>query len=695
MPAATRAAAAASAWPPRRSSRLWPLLTRPLAGPSAWENGQWNVDVGLHLYTEPLSTALVAVALALLLAPRLDELRLALAGALLGFATVVKVSNGLFAAAAVVLVAFRLGPRRALPLAAAGAAFAPLVAAYWPKGYPEIPNVPGFSLDQAGRSWADSLLFDPRTLLVLLPLALLGLFALRPWASALLGASIATNAVFYTFYEHTHLHPRFLYASLPALFVLESAGAHRVWRSFRRVRIGTATALLALLVLGSGGGSARAVVDAPAPSAAGWEIRAAPFRLLFRDGTGKPTAEQIRERGRGPGSSLGYDLQDGSFAPAHQPPQQLAGARRAEVRRRHGRAGAHRDRDRAADEPGPAGRLDAPAGRRGRAGLRVVRGPRRGALPRSRTAGRLGRPARRALELKVSYGCNRTIVAPFYLSSAGYGVLFRTSAIGHLQFAGTHDGPECSLGIRGATPACPIAAKPDRIQACFKARALTYEVYAGSPEQVVSAYTAAVGRPRLPPTSQFALIKWRDEVAGGAELLDDADRLRRAGIPLGWVIVDNPWEENRCLGTLTFDPVRFPAPKVHVRRPARARGEGDAVGVAVRLAARRLPGPRLPRRDAAPGRRARVVDRSDQRPPPRRSGAAGSGPRWRSASTGSRATAATRSTTSRTRSRPALARSFTTSIRPRSRGSRSRSCGDAAPRSRRSTVRRPRTRSGT
>jgi hypothetical protein len=209
---------------------VWPLLTRPLAGPSAWENGQWNVDVGLHLYTEPLSTALVSVALALLLAPRLEELRLALAGALLGYATVVKVSNGFFAAAAVVLVALRLGPRRTVPLAAAGAAFAPLVAAYWPKGYPEIPNVPGFSVDYAGLSWADSLIFDPRTLLVLLPLALLGLLALRPWASALLGVSIATNALFYTFYEHTHLHPRFLYASLPALFVLEAAGGWLVIR---------------------------------------------------------------------------------------------------------------------------------------------------------------------------------------------------------------------------------------------------------------------------------------------------------------------------------------------------------------------------------------------------------------------------------------------------------------------------------
>ncbi len=209
---------------------VWPLLTRPLAGTSVWENGQWNVDVGLVLYTEPLSTALVAAAIALLLAPSLDPIRLAAAGALLGFATVVRPSNGFFAAAAVALLAWRLGPRRALPAAAAGLAFAPLLAVYWPKGYPKIENVPGFSLDQADRSWVDSLLFDPRTLLVLLPLAVLGLLAVPRWQAALLGAAIATNAVLYTFYEHTHLHPRFLYVALPALFVLQAAGAWLVIR---------------------------------------------------------------------------------------------------------------------------------------------------------------------------------------------------------------------------------------------------------------------------------------------------------------------------------------------------------------------------------------------------------------------------------------------------------------------------------
>jgi hypothetical protein len=216
---------------------VWPLLTRPLAGTSAWENGQWLVDVGLALYTEPLSTALVAAAIALLLARALDPVRLASAGALLGFATVVRPSNGFFAVAAVGLLALRVGLRRTVPAALAGLAFAPLVAVYWPKGYPKIENRPGFSLAQADRSWVDSLLFDPRTVLILLPLALLGLVAIARWNAALLGAVIAANVVLYTFYEHTHLHPRFLYVALPALFTLEAAGAWLVIRKVSEARL--------------------------------------------------------------------------------------------------------------------------------------------------------------------------------------------------------------------------------------------------------------------------------------------------------------------------------------------------------------------------------------------------------------------------------------------------------------------------
>lgn len=211
---------------------LWPLFVRPLAGARAWENSQWLVDVGLALYTEPVSTALVTCAVALLLSARVDPTRLAGAGFLLGLASAVKLSNGLVAAVAAVLVAWRLGPRRTVPLVAAGLPFALVVTVYYPKGYPEIANVPALSTAYAGRSWSESSIFDPLTLLILLPLALVGLLLLRTWAAALLGATVAATAGFYTFLENTYDHPRFLYVALPALFVLEAAGA---WLGIRKV----------------------------------------------------------------------------------------------------------------------------------------------------------------------------------------------------------------------------------------------------------------------------------------------------------------------------------------------------------------------------------------------------------------------------------------------------------------------------
>lgn len=207
----------------------WPLVSVAVAGPSAWDNGSWLVDTGLSLYTEPLSTALVTVALALLLRPGRGDLALAAAGIALSYAALVKLSNGVTAAAAIVLVAGFLGVRRTLPLAAGALVFVPVLAAYWPLGYQNesggrLPSDP-FGTGYLGRSWADSLLFSPRTLLILLPLALLGAVVLpRGYALALLLAFVLANAVFYSFYESTPQHPRFLYASLPPFFVLWAAG---------------------------------------------------------------------------------------------------------------------------------------------------------------------------------------------------------------------------------------------------------------------------------------------------------------------------------------------------------------------------------------------------------------------------------------------------------------------------------------
>lgn len=202
---------------------LWPLLVGLVAGERSWGNGTWTVDAGLALYTEPLSTALATTAVALLLSPRLDEVRVALAGIALSLATAVKLSNALLAAAAgLILLALRRP--LAIPFAAGALTFAPLVAVYWPKGYEAQRREP-FSLEYAGRSWADSLLFSPRTLAVLVPLALVGAIALRAWwPRLLLGAWIVPTAALYTFYRVTWEHPRFLFSALPAVFVLWVTG---------------------------------------------------------------------------------------------------------------------------------------------------------------------------------------------------------------------------------------------------------------------------------------------------------------------------------------------------------------------------------------------------------------------------------------------------------------------------------------
>jgi hypothetical protein len=209
----------------------WPLLVGVIAGHRAWMNGQWEVDVGLHNYSEPLSTLLVTAGAALLLSPRLTQLRLALAGCALSAATLVKLSNALLAAAALVIVSLRSRRRETLPYLAGALSLAPLVLVYWPRSYPKLfdnrrswPRDP-FDVAHVVTSWTHSWIFTPHTLAIVVPLAAIGVAGLlRPWQLGLVLAFLLLNPIFYSFYANTAQHPRFLYASLPELFVLWAAG---------------------------------------------------------------------------------------------------------------------------------------------------------------------------------------------------------------------------------------------------------------------------------------------------------------------------------------------------------------------------------------------------------------------------------------------------------------------------------------
>lgn len=206
----------------------------------------------------------------------------------------------------------------------------------------------------------------------------------------------------------------------------------------------------------------------------------------------------------------------------------------------------------------------------------------------------------------------------FYLSSGGYGLYADTDHIGRFAFPGATqqaDGPNCGNTPKPPSGApmpypCPVAAtaQPDRVQVCVKDDHLTYDVYAGSPAAVTSDYYRTTGLPSLPPPSQFALIKWRDVNADQAQVVDDVAEMKKIGVPIGTIFIDNPWEVqppgntrringSACTNSGRFDPALFPDPQkmideihaqgvkfglwvtAHAGTPSASQGGGSCAGI--------------------------------------------------------------------------------------------------------------------
>ena len=197
---------------------------------------------GLELYTEPLSTACIAAGTALVLVRGRPPWALVSAGIVFGYATAVRPTNIVFAAAAAILFASERDWRSVGRFVVGGLTVLPIVLAFLPKkrGYDlelarDETGLPLWSNDYLLSTFTDSTVWRPLLLALLLPLVAIGVLALpsRRVALMLLGGALA-NAVIYSFFRATWEHPRYLQAGLPALLVLWCAGVGWLVETARR-----------------------------------------------------------------------------------------------------------------------------------------------------------------------------------------------------------------------------------------------------------------------------------------------------------------------------------------------------------------------------------------------------------------------------------------------------------------------------
>lgn len=130
------------------------------------------------------------------------------------------------------------------------------------------------------------------------------------------------------------------------------------------------------------------------------------------------------------------------------------------------------------------------------------------------------------------------IYAPFYQSSAGYGLYVEGTTPGEFDVGAS--APD-TLRFRFETGTTP------------ESHVFTYYLFVGPDHRtILDEYTALTGRPFIPPEWAFRHWRWRDELAPGpparvdgveinAQVVEDLLRFEEYGIPAGVYMIDRPW----------------------------------------------------------------------------------------------------------------------------------------------------------
>ncbi|MBN1350382.1 hypothetical protein JXJ21_13285 [candidate division KSB1 bacterium] len=127
------------------------------------------------------------------------------------------------------------------------------------------------------------------------------------------------------------------------------------------------------------------------------------------------------------------------------------------------------------------------------------------------------------------------VYVPFFMSTANYGMFIENGEKGVFDLAKSDSQ---ILSIRYLT------------------NHLKWTVFYGDFKQILNAYIRRYGRSILPPRWAFEPWKWRNEVKGGWELIEDADQHYKLNLPGGVMILDRP--HFTAAMDFRFNPIQFP-----------------------------------------------------------------------------------------------------------------------------------------
>lgn len=153
---------------------------------------------------------------------------------------------------------------------------------------------------------------------------------------------------------------------------------------------------------------------------------------------------------------------------------------------------------------------------------------------------------------------------PFYISSAGYGVLINAARVVHIQMGigNRKDSPNHPEEIdRTTDKRWSATPQSDAVEANVAGTGMEVLVFAGkTPLEVVRRYNLYCGGGCLPP--RWGLGFWHRMLttATAGQVIGEAEEFARRDIPLDVIGLEPGWQSAAYPCTYEWDPVRFPEP---------------------------------------------------------------------------------------------------------------------------------------